>query len=120
MFFSLADFIADGRGTDFSSLLQSAADHLLALKNQFGSYFKEDYRSFTWVRDPFLCSADELSIDMQEQLIELKSDTGAAVSPFAVPAHSQGGQSPSSLAQHTHLQSEQRGDAPRPPDCKRI
>ena len=75
MFPSLADFIADARGTDFSSLLQSAADHLTALKNQFGSYFKEDYRSFAWVRDPFICSADELSIDMQEQLIELKSDS---------------------------------------------
>ena len=26
--------------------------------------------------DPFLCSADKLSKDMQEQLIELKSDSG--------------------------------------------
>ncbi len=32
-------------------------------------------RSAPWVRDPFVCTANELSIDMQEQLIELKSDS---------------------------------------------
>ncbi|XP_039670584.1 zinc finger BED domain-containing protein 5-like [Perca fluviatilis] len=61
MFPSLADFITDaGTSHDFSSLFQSASEH---------------YRSFTWVRDPFVCTANELSIDVQEQLIELKSDS---------------------------------------------
>ncbi len=45
------------------------------MRKQFATYFKEDYRSFAWVRDPFVCTANELSIDMQEQLIELKSDS---------------------------------------------
>ncbi len=44
-------------------------------EKQFATYFNEDYRSFAWVRDPFVCTANELSIDMQEQLIELKSDS---------------------------------------------
>ncbi len=45
------------------------------MRKQFATYFKEDYRSFAWVRYPFVCTANELSIDMQEQLIELKSDS---------------------------------------------
>ncbi len=76
MFPSLADFITDaGTSHDFSSLFQSASEHLSAMRIQFATYFKEDYRSFAWVRDPFVCTANELSIDMQEQLIELKSDS---------------------------------------------
>lgn len=76
MFPSLADFITDaGTSHDFSSLFQSASEHLSAMRKQFATYFKEDYRSFAWVRDPFVCTANELSIDMQEQLIELKSDS---------------------------------------------
>ncbi|XP_058617525.1 zinc finger BED domain-containing protein 5-like [Onychostoma macrolepis] len=76
MFPSLADFITDaGTSHDFSSLFQSASEHLSAMSKQFATYFKEDYRSFAWVRDPFVCTANELSIDMQEQLIELKSDS---------------------------------------------
>lgn len=53
----------------------SASEHLSAMRKQFATYFKEDYRSFAWVRDPFVCTANELSNDMQEQLIELKSDS---------------------------------------------
>uniref|UniRef100_A0A8C1RK47 HAT C-terminal dimerisation domain-containing protein n=1 Tax=Cyprinus carpio TaxID=7962 RepID=A0A8C1RK47_CYPCA len=76
MFPSLADFITDaGTSHDFSSLFQSASEHLSAMRKQFATYFKEDYRSFAWVRDPFVCTANELSIDMQEQLTELKSDS---------------------------------------------
>ncbi len=76
MFPSLADFITDaGTSHDFSSLFQSASEHLSTMRKQFATYFKEDYRSFAWVRDPFVCTANELSIDMQEQLIELKSDS---------------------------------------------
>ncbi len=76
MFPSLADFITDaGTSHDLSSLFQSASEHLSAMRKQFATYFKEDYRSFAWVRDPFVCTANELSIDMQEQLIELKSDS---------------------------------------------
>ncbi|KAI2646701.1 Zinc finger BED domain-containing protein 5 [Labeo rohita] len=76
MFPSLADFITDaGTSHDFSSLFQSASGHLSAMRKQFATYFKEDYSSFAWVRDPFVCTANELSIDMQEQLIELKSDS---------------------------------------------
>ncbi len=76
MFPSLADFITDaGTSHDFSSLFQSASEHLSAMRKQFATYFKEDYRSFAWVRYPFVCTANELSIDMQEQLIELKSDS---------------------------------------------
>ncbi len=76
MFPSLADFITDaGTSHDFSSLFQSASEHLSAMRKQFATYFKEDYRSFAWVRGPFVCTANELSIDMQEQLIELKSDS---------------------------------------------
>ncbi len=76
MFPSLADFITDaGTSHDFSSLFQSASEHLSAMRKQFATYFKEDYRSFAWVRDLFVCTANELSIDMQEQLIELKSDS---------------------------------------------
>ncbi len=45
------------------------------MRKQFVTYFKEDYRSFAWVRDLFVSTANELSIDMQEQLIELKSDS---------------------------------------------
>ncbi len=76
MFPSLADFITDaGTSHDFSSLFQSASEHLSAMRKQFATYFKEDYRSFAWVRDPFVCTENELSIDMQEQLIELKSDS---------------------------------------------
>ncbi len=76
MFPSLADFITDaGTSHDFSSLFQSASEHLSAMRKQFATYFKEDYRSFVWVRDPFVCTANELSIDMQEQLIKLKSDS---------------------------------------------
>uniref|UniRef100_A0A8P4GAE8 DUF4371 domain-containing protein n=1 Tax=Dicentrarchus labrax TaxID=13489 RepID=A0A8P4GAE8_DICLA len=64
MFPSLADFITDaGTSHDFSSLFQSASEHLSEIRTQFATYFKEDYRSFAWVRDPF------------EQLIELKSDS---------------------------------------------
>ncbi|KAL2101246.1 hypothetical protein ACEWY4_003007 [Coilia grayii] len=75
MFPSLADFISDsGTSHDFSSLFQTASEHLSELKKQFALYFTEDYRSFAWVRDPFVCAANDLSIDMQEQLIELKSD----------------------------------------------
>ena len=51
------------------------ADHRLAMRKQLAMYFKEDYCSFAWVRDPFVCTVNELSIDMQEQLIELKSDS---------------------------------------------
>ncbi len=73
---SLADFITDaGTSHDFSSLFQAASEHLSAMRKQFATYFKEDYRSFAWVRDPFVCTANKLSIDMQEQLIELKSDS---------------------------------------------
>uniref|UniRef100_A0AAY5L8P1 BED-type domain-containing protein n=1 Tax=Esox lucius TaxID=8010 RepID=A0AAY5L8P1_ESOLU len=76
MFPSLADFITDaGTSHDFSSLFQSASEHLSAMREQFATYFKEDYRSFACVRDPFVCTANELSIDMQEELIELKSDS---------------------------------------------
>ncbi len=76
MFPSLADFISDaGTSHDFSSLFQSASEHLSAMRKQFATYYKEDYRSFAWVRDPFVCTANDLSIDMQEQLIELKSDS---------------------------------------------
>jgi hypothetical protein len=76
MFPCLTDFITDaGASHDFSSLFQSASEHLSAMRKQFATYFKEDYRSFAWVRDPFVCTANELSIDMQEQLIELKSDS---------------------------------------------
>uniref|UniRef100_A0A3P8XE49 DUF4371 domain-containing protein n=1 Tax=Esox lucius TaxID=8010 RepID=A0A3P8XE49_ESOLU len=76
MFPSLADFITDaGTSHDFSSLFQSASEHLSAMREEFATYFKEDYCSFAWVRDPFVCTANELSIDMQEQLIELKSDS---------------------------------------------
>ncbi len=76
MFPNLADFITDaGTSHDFSSLFQSASEHLSAMRKQFATYFKEDYRSFAWVRDPFVCTANKLSIDMQEQLIELKSDS---------------------------------------------
>uniref|UniRef100_A0A8C4F846 DUF4371 domain-containing protein n=1 Tax=Dicentrarchus labrax TaxID=13489 RepID=A0A8C4F846_DICLA len=76
MFPSLADFITDaGTSHDFSSLFQSTSEHLSEMRKQFALYFKEDYRSFAWVRDPFVCTANELSIDMQEQLIELKSDS---------------------------------------------
>uniref|UniRef100_A0AAY5KQC3 BED-type domain-containing protein n=1 Tax=Esox lucius TaxID=8010 RepID=A0AAY5KQC3_ESOLU len=46
-----------------------------SMREQFATYFKEDYRSFACVRDPFVCTANELSIDMQEELIELKSDS---------------------------------------------
>ncbi len=54
MFPSLADFITDaGTSHDFSSLFQSASEHLSAMRKQFETYFKEDYRSFAWVRDPF-------------------------------------------------------------------
>uniref|UniRef100_A0A671W2C9 DUF4371 domain-containing protein n=1 Tax=Sparus aurata TaxID=8175 RepID=A0A671W2C9_SPAAU len=76
MFPSLADFITDaGTSHDFSSLFRSASEHLSAMRTQFATYFKEDYRSFAWVREPFVCAANELSVDMQEQLIELKSDS---------------------------------------------
>ncbi len=76
MFPSLADFITDaGTSHNFSSLFQSASEHLSAMRKQFATYFKENYRSFAWVRDPFVCTANELSIDMQEQFIELKSDS---------------------------------------------
>uniref|UniRef100_A0A8C4GRW1 Zinc finger BED domain-containing protein 5 n=1 Tax=Dicentrarchus labrax TaxID=13489 RepID=A0A8C4GRW1_DICLA len=76
MFPSLADYITDaGTSHDFSSLFQSASEHLSEMRKQFATYFKEDYRSFAWVRDPFVCTANELSINMQEQLIELKSDS---------------------------------------------
>ncbi len=46
MFPSLADFITDaGTSHDFSSLFQSASEHLSAMRKQFATYFKEDYRS---------------------------------------------------------------------------
>ncbi len=67
--------LMQARPHDFSSLFQSASEHLSAMRKQFATYFKEDYRSFAWVRDPIVCTANELSIDMQEQLIELKSDS---------------------------------------------
>ncbi len=44
-------------------------------ENNLRRTLKRIYRSFAWVRDPFVCTANELSIDMQEQLIELKSDS---------------------------------------------
>uniref|UniRef100_A0AAY5KCW9 HAT C-terminal dimerisation domain-containing protein n=1 Tax=Esox lucius TaxID=8010 RepID=A0AAY5KCW9_ESOLU len=76
MFPSLVDFITDaGTSHDFSSLFQSASEHLSAMREQFATYFKEDYRSFAWFRDTFVCTANKLSIDMQEELIELKSDS---------------------------------------------
>ncbi len=60
---------------DSKARITLLSEHLSAMRKQFATYFKEDYRSFAWVRDPFVCTANELSIDMQEQLIELKSDS---------------------------------------------
>ena len=45
------------------------------MRKQFTIYFKEDYRSFVWALDPFVCTANKLSVDMQGQLIELKSES---------------------------------------------
>ncbi len=46
MFPSLADFITDaGTSHDFSSLFQAASEHLSAMRKQFATYFKEDYRT---------------------------------------------------------------------------
>ncbi len=43
MFPSLADFITDaGTSHDFSSLFQSASEHLSAMRKQFATYFKEE------------------------------------------------------------------------------
>ncbi len=44
-------------------------------EKQFATYFKEDYRSFCVGSRSVCVHSNELSIDMQEQLIELKSDS---------------------------------------------
>ncbi len=67
--------LMQARHTRFLLPISSSVWAPVSNEKTFATYFKEDYRSFAWVRDPFVCTANELSIDMQEQLIELKSDS---------------------------------------------
>uniref|UniRef100_A0A8C9QX36 Zinc finger BED domain-containing protein 5-like n=1 Tax=Scleropages formosus TaxID=113540 RepID=A0A8C9QX36_SCLFO len=62
-------------GINISPLINIVTQHVDGLKQQFVPYFSEDFSSFAWVRDPFSCPGKDLSVDMEEQLVELKSDT---------------------------------------------
>ncbi len=78
MFPNFADCVQE-TGINISPLINTVAQHVEGLKQQFGHYFTEDFSSFAWVRDPFSCPGKDLPVDMGEQLVELKSDTSTAL-----------------------------------------
>ncbi len=47
----------------------------LSTCQQWENNLRKRIIALAWVRDPFVCTANKLSIDMQEPLIELKSDS---------------------------------------------
>lgn len=74
MFPNFADCVQE-TGINISPLINTVAQLVVGLKQQFGRYFTEDFSSFAWVRDPFSCPGKDLPVDMGEQLVELKSNT---------------------------------------------
>ncbi len=73
MFPNFADCVQE-TGINISPLINTVAQHVEGLKQQFSRYFTEDFSSFAWVRDPFSCPGKDLPVGMGEKLVELKSN----------------------------------------------
>ena len=60
-----------------NEIRDEVADHLGALQTEFKSYFPELSRdAFTFVRNPFRVDIEQVDIELQDELIDLRNDSG--------------------------------------------
>ena len=66
-------------------LSQLVRDHLVALSNEFERYFpssKDPRRTNEWIRNPFVNVPNQLSVQEEDQMIEIANDVGGLKSVF--------------------------------------
>jgi hypothetical protein len=80
MFHNLTEIIADaGEELDVPSLRKVIGEHLTNLVDRFEFYFptEDDPRIGTgWIRNPFIASRGDLTVALQDKLLELAADDG--------------------------------------------
>ena len=83
MFHNLAATIIDaGEVLDVSSLRKVITEHLTNLIDRFEFYFprEDDPRIGTgWIRNPFIASTADLSVTLQDKLLDLSADEGLKI-----------------------------------------
>ena len=90
MFHNLAATITDaGDGLDIASLQNVISQHLTNLTERFEFYFpaEEDPRRGTgWIRNPFTTLKDDLTVTLEDKLLELAADEGLKTSFETAPS----------------------------------
>ncbi|CAM2113143.1 unnamed protein product [Caretta caretta] len=77
MFHNLATIIADAGDLDVTSLRSVISEHLMNLAEHFEFYFpaeEDPWKGTGWIRNPFIPLKDDLTVTMEDKLLELAAD----------------------------------------------
>ena len=80
MFQTLVEILGESEAGPI--LLQLVRNHLVALSNDFDRYFpssKDPRRTNEWIRNPFVNVPNHLSVQEEDQMIEIANDGGLKV-----------------------------------------
>ncbi|CAM2118605.1 unnamed protein product [Caretta caretta] len=83
MFHKLATIIADaGEDLNATSLQHVISEHLTNLAERFEFYFpaEDPHKGTGWIRNPIITSKDDLTVTMEDKLLELAADEGLKMS----------------------------------------
>ncbi len=90
MFHQLAAVVADAdEDLNVSALRNDIGEHLTNLAERFQHYFPEEEdprKGNAWIRNPFMPLRDDLSVKMEDKILELAADEGLKMSFKTTPS----------------------------------